>query len=185
MLMMMIQTLEPYTTCNIADALVQMGHLNCFVHGLMPPPRWQSSFKCTSVESQDHTCTKVIGRAFTVEFASCNDNGALRACGAQSSLQPASVAPPSPLASAQQLLPPPPHYIDHPDIDASTVVVINIPSDAIHAVWGGLVALRAKKRGVRGAIVSGFVRDLPELRALQSDVWSRGVSSLGYAFFLF
>ena len=40
--------------------------------------------------------------------------------------------------------------------------------------WGGLMACRAKKIGVSGAIVDGRVRDIEELRSMEFPVFSKG-----------
>lgn len=53
------------------------------------------------------------------------------------------------------------------------------PDDVSCAVLGGIMALRMKVNGASGIIVHGRVRDLSELKALGTPVWSRGTSVVG------
>ena len=60
------------------------------------------------------------------------------------------------------------------------MAVLASPPGARCAVLGGLAATRLAKRGVRGAVVGGRVRDLTEMGALREwDVWAQGVSAVG------
>jgi regulator of RNase E activity RraA len=58
------------------------------------------------------------------------------------------------------------------------VIVISTPANSINAVWGGLMAQRAKMLGVKGTIIDGNCRDLVELQDMQFPVFSRGHSAL-------
>ena len=56
------------------------------------------------------------------------------------------------------------------------VVVIDRCGDLRHACVGGAVAYAARKAGVAGIVVDGFVTDIGELRAYGVPVWARGLS---------
>lgn len=58
------------------------------------------------------------------------------------------------------------------------MIVINTPSTAVNAVWGGLMAKRAQILGVQGVIINGNCRDLVELQEMQFPVFSKGHSIL-------
>lgn len=57
--------------------------------------------------------------------------------------------------------------------------MIAVEGDALRAVWGELMQLAARRRGVAAVIVDGFVRDTDPLRRSRIPVWSRGVALLG------
>ncbi|KAF8973062.1 ribonuclease E inhibitor RraA/Dimethylmenaquinone methyltransferase [Flammula alnicola] len=69
------------------------------------------------------------------------------------------------------------HFVD--TAPAGSVVVVDAPSEAKSAVWGGLMTAGAQARGATGVIISGRCRDLSEHRALGFPVFSRGHSTLG------
>lgn len=54
------------------------------------------------------------------------------------------------------------HWVDL--VEKDTILVIDQPLEMKCACLGGIMAARMKVRGVRGAVVSGRVRDLAELR---------------------
>jgi regulator of RNase E activity RraA len=56
------------------------------------------------------------------------------------------------------------------------ILVIDRCGDLKHACIGGAVAYAAKKNGIAGIIVDGFVTDISELRAAGVPVWARGLS---------
>jgi len=60
------------------------------------------------------------------------------------------------------------HYVDRTRGD--TVVVISQPTAHRCACLGGIMALRMKTCGAKGAIVAGRVRDLSELQLLEFPV---------------
>ncbi|EAU91438.2 hypothetical protein CC1G_01927 [Coprinopsis cinerea okayama7 len=69
------------------------------------------------------------------------------------------------------------HFVD--GITEGHVVVIDAPSEAKNAVWGGLMSAGALKRGATGVVISGNARDLAEHRSLKFPVYARGHSTLG------
>ncbi|KAJ3104378.1 hypothetical protein HDU96_008945 [Phlyctochytrium bullatum] len=93
----------------------------------------------------------VVGRAHTVEFVPITDT----------------ITPP---ASA--------HHVDV--LPAGHFMVIATPATAPNAVWGGLMANRAKVVGGVGVLVDGKVRDVAELEEVGLPVFAtRGTSVLG------
>ena len=56
------------------------------------------------------------------------------------------------------------------------VLVIDRCGDLRHACIGGAVAYAARKAGIAGIVVDGFVTDIGELRAYGVPVWARGLS---------
>ncbi|MBW8269218.1 RraA family protein [Caldovatus aquaticus] len=56
------------------------------------------------------------------------------------------------------------------------VLVIDRCGDLRHACVGGAVAYAARKAGLAGIVVDGFVTDIAELRACGVPVWARGLS---------
>ena len=56
------------------------------------------------------------------------------------------------------------------------VLVIDRCGDLRHACVGGAVAYAARKAGIAGIVVDGFVTDIGELRAYGVPVWARGLS---------
>ncbi|MCL6564046.1 MAG: RraA family protein [Firmicutes bacterium] len=54
------------------------------------------------------------------------------------------------------------------------VIVVDHGGRLDVSAWGGLLALSAKTRGVRGVVVDGACRDLDEYRALGFPVFARG-----------
>ena len=51
-----------------------------------------------------------------------------------------------------------------------TLVFMQQPPGQTNAICGGIMALRMKVRGVKGVVVAGRVRDLPELRSTNLPV---------------
>ncbi len=58
------------------------------------------------------------------------------------------------------------------------ILVIDRCGDLKHACIGGAVAYAAKKRGIAGIVVDGFVTDIAELRATGVPIWARGLSPI-------
>lgn len=56
------------------------------------------------------------------------------------------------------------------------VLVIDRCGDRKHACVGGAVAYAARKAGIAGIVVDGYVTDIGELRAYGVPVWARGLS---------
>ncbi|KAF7592452.1 hypothetical protein BBP40_000233 [Aspergillus hancockii] len=71
------------------------------------------------------------------------------------------------------------HWVDF--AEPGTIAVIEQPAGLHCAVLGGIMAVRMKYLGVRGALVNGRVRDLSEIRECQLPVWARATSTVGTA----
>jgi 4-hydroxy-4-methyl-2-oxoglutarate aldolase len=56
------------------------------------------------------------------------------------------------------------------------ILVIDRCGDTRHACVGGAVAYAARKAGIAGIVVDGYVTDIAELRAYGVPVWARGLS---------
>jgi len=69
------------------------------------------------------------------------------------------------------------HFVD--TAPAGSVIVIDVPTHAKNAVWGGLMSAGAQARSAVGVIISGRCRDVAEHQALQFPVFARGQSTLG------
>lgn len=60
------------------------------------------------------------------------------------------------------------------------VVVVDASSSLMTAVFGDLVATKARHRGIAGFIIDGLIRDLPGILALGDlPVFARGVTPIG------
>ena len=59
------------------------------------------------------------------------------------------------------------------------VLVIDSGADARATVWGGTSTLLAQRRGLRGLVTNGAVRDAAEIRASGFPVFSAGISVRG------
>ncbi|KAB8254048.1 ribonuclease E inhibitor RraA/Dimethylmenaquinone methyltransferase [Aspergillus pseudonomiae] len=71
------------------------------------------------------------------------------------------------------------HWVDF--AEPGTVAVIEQPEGQHCAVLGGIMAVRMKYLGVKGALVNGRVRDLSEIRECRLPVWARATSTVGTA----
>ncbi|ESK96645.1 hypothetical protein Moror_6865 [Moniliophthora roreri MCA 2997] len=69
------------------------------------------------------------------------------------------------------------HFVD--TIPAMSVIVIDAPTHAKNAVWGGLMTAGALARDALGVVISGRCRDLAEHRAANFPVFARGHSTVG------
>jgi len=69
------------------------------------------------------------------------------------------------------------HFVDEAPPDF--VIVIDAPSQAKSAVWGGLMSAGAISRGCLGVVISGRCRDLSEQIAFDFPVFARSHSTLG------
>lgn len=96
------------------------------------------------------TPTKICGQAYTVKMVFTSDTQ-------------------SPKLSA--------HFVD--TAPEGAVIVIDAPTEAKNAVWGGLMSAGAQAKGALGVIISGRCRDIAEHRALQFPVFARGQSTVG------
>lgn len=60
------------------------------------------------------------------------------------------------------------------------VVVVDASSSPMTAVLGDLVCTKARHRGIRGYVVDGLIRDLPQIDALGDiPVFARGITPIG------
>lgn len=60
------------------------------------------------------------------------------------------------------------------------VVVVDAGSSSMNGVLGDLISTKARHRGIKGFVVDGLIRDLPEIRSLGDfPVFARGVTPIG------
>jgi RraA family protein len=60
------------------------------------------------------------------------------------------------------------------------VIVIDAGSSSMNGVLGDLISTKARHRGVKGFVVDGLIRDLPDIRALGDfPVFARGATPIG------
>jgi RraA family protein len=60
------------------------------------------------------------------------------------------------------------------------VIVIDAGSSSMNGVLGDLISTKARHRGVRGFVVDGLIRDLPDIRSLGDfPVFARGATPIG------
>jgi regulator of RNase E activity RraA len=59
------------------------------------------------------------------------------------------------------------------------VIVVDAGGFTANAVFGDLVATKAKHRGIAGFIIDGLTRDLPGLKRVGLPVFAKGVSPIG------
>ncbi|KHJ31380.1 hypothetical protein EV44_g1232 [Erysiphe necator] len=71
------------------------------------------------------------------------------------------------------------HWVDL--TPPETILVVSQPEGQNCAVLGGILALRLKKLGAKGVVVSGRVRDILELNSTCLPIWSKGTSVVGAA----
>jgi 4-hydroxy-4-methyl-2-oxoglutarate aldolase len=64
---------------------------------------------------------------------------------------------------------------------AGLVLVASDGGRSNAALWGGLMSLSAKQKGLKGTIVDGAARDLLEIRRIGYPVFSRATKPLGAA----
>ncbi|KAG7098835.1 hypothetical protein E1B28_000739 [Marasmius oreades] len=69
------------------------------------------------------------------------------------------------------------HFVD--TAPSNSVIVIDAPTHAKNAVWGGLMTAGAIARNALGVVISGRCRDLAEHRSLNFPVFARGHSTVG------
>jgi RraA family protein len=70
----------------------------------------------------------------------------------------------------------------HKAVEAASpgdVLVIDTCGCESHAVFGELMALQARRRGIGGVVVDGFVRDVAAIRACGLPVFARGACPAG------
>lgn len=69
----------------------------------------------------------------------------------------------------------------YPRMSQGDVVVIGTNRDEHSGIWGELLSIAARERGVVGTVTDGLVRDVAQLEALGFPVFSRGGSPLDSA----
>lgn len=140
-----IRALQPFTTCDVSDALLKLKYRNGgFLAG---PTMW-------SPRRQDGD-TKIIGRAYTVKYARNDD--------------PAPKATSHYVRARRCFL----TWLTGLQIDSvpkGSVVFISVPPDTPNAAYGGLMSTRAKACGAVGSVIDGRIRDLREHRNLDFPV---------------
>ncbi|CEQ42698.1 SPOSA6832_04561 [Sporobolomyces salmonicolor] len=148
-----IARLGSFSTCEISDALIKLGHPT---GGFVPDLE-----KFSGEEG-----ARVVGEAFTVEVCQLllwRDNVTVaHSLGEQMVDTRTKEAP-----KLEE------HFIDL--VAPDSIVFISTP----HPSLGGLLATSLHYKGVKGVMISGRCRDLAELRALGLPVFARGHSTLG------
>lgn len=87
---------------------------------------------------------KMVGRAYTVRF----------------------------LPAPQVGLKPWPTYIDQ--AKEGDVIVIDNGGRTYCTIWGGILTLTAKSRGIRGTVIDGVCRDVPVIKNARYPVFTKG-----------
>jgi RraA family protein len=60
------------------------------------------------------------------------------------------------------------------------VIVVDAGSSSMNGVLGDLISTKARHRGIKGFVVDGLVRDLPDIRSLGDfPVFARGATPIG------
>lgn len=148
-----VAALKRFSTCDISDGLLKLG----FAHGGLLPDIVQRTLPKHDQEMP------IVGHAWTVEFVE------------KSSERKADFEG---------------HYIDqvptsltkHVEVEERIAVipVLGAPENLTNAVFGGIMALRASILGAPAVVVSGRIRDIAEMNAIDSTaIFSRGLSTIG------
>ncbi|KAL2132614.1 hypothetical protein VTI74DRAFT_3604 [Chaetomium olivicolor] len=132
-----VKSLQEYTTCDVADALVKLNQ----PHGGFLP-----GITMWSPQRQDGP-TKIVGPAYTVQYASKDDERPKW----------------------------PSHYID--SVPAGAVVFVTSTPGSSNALYGGLMSTRAKASGAVGSVIDGRFRDLQEQKDLNYPIFARDVGT--------
>jgi 4-hydroxy-4-methyl-2-oxoglutarate aldolase len=61
------------------------------------------------------------------------------------------------------------------------VIVVQDSWDTTHSIWGGIMSLLAKKKGIAGLVTDGVVRDTAQMRSADFPVWARGTTPMAPA----
>lgn len=144
-----LQTLKKYNACDISDALLKLSVPNA---GFLP------DLNPVSHSSTSSPAAPLIAPASTIVFASRYN-------------------PEANVNLPEANIPKDCHYVDL--TEEGSIVVSQQPEGQKCAILGGIMAARMKKRGAKGVIVLGRVRDVGELRATGLEVipflhvWSR------------
>ncbi|MCJ1320780.1 hypothetical protein MMC15_006121 [Xylographa vitiligo] len=157
-----LNRLQKYSACDVSDALLKLekveeGQRACagFLDGMVLHVGGNIS------RGRSQASKKIIAPAFTVQFqpkAPINGSDSLPKA-ASSNISPGS------------------QWSDL--VQSNTMVVIQQPNGQKCAVVGGIHALNIDRKGAKGILVSGRIRDIEELRKLRCPIWARGTSTVG------
>lgn len=64
-------------------------------------------------------------------------------------------------------------------VPAGSILVVDAGGYVDRAVWGGILSLAARARGVAGVVIDGAVRDIDEIRELDLPLFARATSPAG------
>lgn len=70
-------------------------------------------------------------------------------------------------------------HLELASVASGSVLVIDAGGYTDRAVWGGVLAVAARARGILGVIIDGAVRDLDELTEMSFPVFARATSPAG------
>ncbi|PWI69013.1 hypothetical protein PCL_01398 [Purpureocillium lilacinum] len=145
-----IAELQRYTACDVSDALLKLNVPGAgFVADLQ-------AYGAPAPDADAETSAVTAAPVSTILFA-------------------AKGAPPP--AEPPANVPKDAHWADL--AREGTLVFMQQPPGQTNAICGGIMALRMKVRGVKGVVVAGRVRDLPELRSTNLPIWAYGTSTVG------
>ncbi|ODM23250.1 hypothetical protein SI65_00839 [Aspergillus cristatus] len=157
-----IKTLQDYCACDVSDALLKIQKLP---EGATPRAGHLADFTPFSPTlGRNTTSPKIIAPASTFKFIPKTTTSF-----------PHEIA--RLLSSPEHSFPSGTHWVDH--AEPSTIAIIDQPPYQNCAVLGGIMAVRMKYLGVKGAVVNGRVRDLSEITGCGLPVWAQGTSTVG------
>jgi 4-hydroxy-4-methyl-2-oxoglutarate aldolase len=58
--------------------------------------------------------------------------------------------------------------------EAGDILVVNARAASTYAVWGGNISLGMARRGVKGIVIDGYARDVPDIQATGLPLFCRG-----------
>ncbi|KAL4881725.1 hypothetical protein BJY04DRAFT_207474 [Aspergillus karnatakaensis] len=154
-----LDALQRFSACDVSDALLQ---LQKPTNGSPPRAGHLADFVPFSPTiGRNNTQLKIIAPASTIKFIP------------KSSPSPSS----DPSIDSRTTFPEGKHWVDN--AEPATIVLIEQPPNQHCAVVGGIMAARMKVLGIKGAVVSGRIRDLSEIQGSGLPVWARGTSTVG------
>jgi len=157
-----LNRLRRYSACDISDALLKLekveeGQRACagFLDGIVTHAGGVSS------RGKAHASKIIIAPAFTVQFQP------------KGPINGSDTLPKAPSSNITPGL----QWSDL--VHRNTMVVVQQPEGQKCAVLGGIHALNIDRKGAKGIVVSGRIRDIEELRKLDCPIWARGTSTVG------
>lgn len=57
---------------------------------------------------------------------------------------------------------------------AGDILVVNARAASTYAIWGGNISLGMARRGVKGVVIDGYARDVPDIQATGLPLFCRG-----------